>query len=201
MALVLALVLLIALGLVIGVAGAVLSGRRACLQEDSFEVGAGVGRVFERSEAILTLLSARGRITRADPKGGQLEGRLATSLLSWGEKVSLELTALGPERTRVAVRSWCVLATTLVDYGKNAENLLRIRSALVGGVIPTTLQRDKADGAAGAAIEVASRPLSAGASPGGQARSPRSSRVARPRGAPRRDSARRPRGPLGGSLR
>lgn len=115
-----------------------LKGRRACLQEDTFEVAAEASQVFDRSRAVLSLLSAGGSVERAEEGAGVIEARLATSWRSWGERIALEISHLGPQRARVKVSSWSALPTTLVDYGKNAENLLRFRSALQESLLSAT---------------------------------------------------------------
>lgn len=43
------------------------------------------------------------------------------SFSSWGEDVTLSLTAIDDHTTRVAIRSECSMPTQIIDWGKNAR--------------------------------------------------------------------------------
>ncbi len=46
-----------------------------------------------------------------------------TSFSSWGEKITVTLTALSPQSTQIHILSECGMPTQLVDWGKNNKNV------------------------------------------------------------------------------
>ena len=85
---------------------------------------------FERCLRALTELNG-GTIIAADADTGGIEARTGISWQSFGEVVEVEIEP-GVEGTRLRVRSAPRLKTTLVDYGKNRQNVDRVMRA-VGG--------------------------------------------------------------------
>lgn len=73
----------------------------------------------------------RTRVTkvRVDPASATVKGRGRMSWASLGEEVKCRVEPAGGG-SRVEIRSRPVLRTTLVDYGKNRQNVERIRAAL-----------------------------------------------------------------------
>jgi hypothetical protein len=68
-------------------------------------------------------------VTAKDEASGRIEGRLAVTWRSWGEKLSVEVSGVDND-ARVRVTSASRLRTTLIDYGKNASNVKRFIEAL-----------------------------------------------------------------------
>ena len=66
-----------------------------------------------------------------DPAAGVLAGRTTISILSWGENITATvMTAEG--RCEVTLTSAPRLSTTLVDSGRNKDNLDRIEKRILG---------------------------------------------------------------------
>ncbi len=65
-----------------------------------------------------------GRITHRDQASGQLNAKIAWTMKSWGEHVQVAVVGVDGDVT-VHVISSSALSTTLVDWGKNADNLKR----------------------------------------------------------------------------
>ncbi len=72
----------------------------------------------------------KGRIRREDRPSGRIEAKAGMTWVSWGEVISFDLRRIDENRTRVEVSSRPVLRTTLVDLGKNLENVERIAGTL-----------------------------------------------------------------------
>jgi hypothetical protein len=72
------------------------------------------GTVFKQEDRSKGSLVARSKMKRAD----------------WGERIFFEIQSLADDTTRVAFSSRPMMPTTIVDYGKNLENVERIRSYL-----------------------------------------------------------------------
>jgi hypothetical protein len=72
----------------------------------------------------------RAKRMRVDPASATVEGRGRISWASFGEEVLCRVEPAGGG-SRVEIRSRPVLRTTLMDCGKNLENVERIRAALV----------------------------------------------------------------------
>lgn len=78
------------------------------------------------AQAVRAAMRAIG-VREIRPKRGHLEARTSLSVLSWGERILVDL-APGPGGTSVSVRSEPLLATTLFDCGHGqrlVESLLR----------------------------------------------------------------------------
>ena len=83
--------------------------------------------VFQRSEHALIGIGA-GIRTR-DETGGRLEAVVPISWRSWGERLGVDVRGVdGDVLVQIKSRSW--LPTTLIDWGKNADNVRRFLSAV-----------------------------------------------------------------------
>jgi hypothetical protein len=82
---------------------------------------------LRRSEEALMAIGAG--IRKRDPAAGRLEAIFPMSWRSWGEKVGVDLLGVDGD-TLVQIKSRSALPTTLVDWGKNAENVRRFLGAL-----------------------------------------------------------------------
>ncbi len=72
----------------------------------------------------------KGKIRGKDRSLGRIEAKAGMTWTSWGEVISFDLRRVDENRTRVEVSSRPVLRTTLVDLGKNLENVERIAGSL-----------------------------------------------------------------------
>lgn len=94
---------------------------------------------LERCRAALA--ASRGlKEVRVDPARGAAYARGRLSWASFGEKIECRVAAV-EDGSWVTIRSRPVLSTTAVDYGKNRENVQRIRTQLLAHALaPAALQ-------------------------------------------------------------
>jgi hypothetical protein len=57
---------------------------------------------------------------------------------SWGERIRVEVQALDGNRVRVRVESRATFPLTMVDYGRNAENVRTVLQSLSSDTHPST---------------------------------------------------------------
>ena len=62
-----------------------------------------------------------------DKAQGFYKAKTRTSVLSWGEKIVIELKELGHSKVQLSVLSKPALRTTLVDFGKSSMNIQKIK--------------------------------------------------------------------------
>jgi hypothetical protein len=77
---------------------------------------------FWRSQEALMLIG--GIVTVADRSGGRLEARMPMTFRSWGEWVQVDVSG-ADGNVLLRIRSASRWRTTLIDWGKNADNLQR----------------------------------------------------------------------------
>ena len=77
---------------------------------------------FRQSREALMVIGAI--VTAHEPEAGRLVGRIPMSLKSWGEEIDVRISG-SDENVAVRVTSSSRLPTTLIDWGKNAENVAR----------------------------------------------------------------------------
>jgi hypothetical protein len=82
---------------------------------------------FRRSEQ--SLMAIGTGIRKRDQAAGQLEAVVPISWRSWGENIRVDLAGVDGD-VLVQVKSKSTLRTTLIDWGKNAENVRRFLGAL-----------------------------------------------------------------------
>ncbi len=70
------------------------------------------------------------RILREDRSLGKIDARAGMTWKTWGDVVSLEVRRTSGDLTRVEISSRPALRTTLVDCGKNLENVESITGFL-----------------------------------------------------------------------
>lgn len=88
-------------------------------------------------DAYQRALSATGafkkaKVTEADEGTRRVELKVGMSFKSWGEKVTIELSPADDGATRAVLSSQASLGTTMVDYGKNYDNVQRVKDWLTG---------------------------------------------------------------------
>lgn len=62
---------------------------------------------------------------------GKINARTGVTMKSWGDHVSFTLRSINDHSTRIEIRSEPLLKTTIVDFGKNFENVEAICSFLL----------------------------------------------------------------------
>jgi hypothetical protein len=82
---------------------------------------------FRLSEEALIVIG--GRISVRDQAGRRLEATIPLSLKSLGEKVDVEVLGIDGD-VLVHVKSASRMPMTLIDWGKNADNILRFTNWL-----------------------------------------------------------------------
>lgn len=71
----------------------------------------------------------KATVVQVDAASATLEARVGMTWASFGERIEFSVTPAGGA-TEVSIRSHPVLRTTIADYGKNRENVERIRTFL-----------------------------------------------------------------------
>ncbi len=82
------------------------------------------GAVWPLLEAAVTNIG--GTIKTNASAQGELAAHISPSIWSYGEAVTIKVTAHGAEATTVSVESRCRMPLTLFDWGKNTSNVRRI---------------------------------------------------------------------------
>jgi hypothetical protein len=82
---------------------------------------------LERCRAALDQL--RVRTVRTDPASAMVRGRVPMTWATWGERIECRVHP-AEQGSRVEIRSRPVLRTTLVDFGRNRENVERVSALL-----------------------------------------------------------------------
>jgi len=70
------------------------------------------------------------KIQKEDRSQGKIVARISVSWQIWGDMISFDVCRIDNNRTQVIVSSKPVVRTTLVDYGRNLENVERITEFL-----------------------------------------------------------------------
>ena len=74
-----------------------------------------------RSKAFADKLRTDLKSENPTPTGVWYRIHHGASFTSWGEKITITLTVLGPETTQVHIHSECGLPTQIIDWGKNKQ--------------------------------------------------------------------------------
>jgi len=87
-----------------------------------------VGLQLAPDEAFDLCLKALGeirksKIQRQDRSRGVILAKAGMTWRSWGDEIRLDAREVGAQRTEVEVSSRPAVRTTLIDYGKNLENV------------------------------------------------------------------------------
>lgn len=97
-------------------------------QSTTFEVDMSIDGAREAIENVLPVqLNARKFTYGAE--SNTFKARTRATLQSWGEVIEIGLTDVGNSKTQVSVFSRPVLKTTLIDFGKSALNIHKVRLA------------------------------------------------------------------------
>lgn len=86
-------------------------------------------RTFNLCIKSLNLIS-RCRVKEEERSQGKIIARSSVNWKTWGDTISFEITGISNENTAVKVSSRPTSRTTIVDFGKNLENVITIVSFL-----------------------------------------------------------------------
>lgn len=75
-------------------------------------------------------LIKKSKIQKKDISQGKITAKAGMTWKTWGDLISFDIRKIDNEKTQVIVSSRPTLRATLVDYGKNLENVERIISFL-----------------------------------------------------------------------
>lgn len=75
-------------------------------------------------------LTSRCRVQEEDRSQGKIIARSSVNWKTWGDTISFEITGTSDKKTAVKVSSRPTARSTIVDYGKNLENVKIIVSFL-----------------------------------------------------------------------
>ena len=89
-------------------------------------------RAFDLCIESLGMIS-KCRVQEQDRSRGKIIARSSVNWKTWGDTISFEIAPSGSEATDVRVSSRPTSWSTIVDYGKNLENVERIVSFLQKG--------------------------------------------------------------------
>lgn len=67
-----------------------------------------------------------GEITIEDKRNGRIQAKTRVNILTWGDIVKFELIEIDQGITRVKIESRPKVRMTVIDYGKNLENVQSI---------------------------------------------------------------------------
>ncbi|MQA85277.1 MAG: hypothetical protein GEV03_11785 [Streptosporangiales bacterium] len=85
---------------------------------------------YQKCVDAATALFGAGNV-RVARDSGAIEVRTGTSWKSWGENLTLELSPDDDAITTVTIRSHSSVSTTVLDYGKNSDNVDRVAGWLL----------------------------------------------------------------------
>jgi len=98
-------------------------------QERNIKLQLPYDRTFDLCIKSLDLIS-RCRVQEESQSHGKIIARSSVNWKTWGDTISFDITGISDEKTAVTVSSRPTSWSTLVDYGKNLENVKIIISFL-----------------------------------------------------------------------
>ena len=111
------------------IAGDISEESMATCQVRNIELPLPYDRAFDLCIKSLSLIS-RCRVQEEDRSQGKIMARSSVNWKTWGDTISFEITGISDEKTAVKVSSRSTARSTIVDYGKNLENVKTIVSFL-----------------------------------------------------------------------
>lgn len=94
----------------------------------SLNFGATMNQILPilRDRSFCSELNIELKSENPSPTGVWFRFHHGVSFTSWGEKITITLTPLSPNMTRVDVHSECGLPTQVIDWGKNEQNACNV---------------------------------------------------------------------------
>ncbi|MEW6599830.1 MAG: hypothetical protein AB1499_02580 [Nitrospirota bacterium] len=132
--LVLGAIMFVILGLLHGravrkVSGSASAQSLSTFQNRSIKLPLSFEKSFDLSLESLGVIR-KCRVREQDRSGGIIVAESSVNWKTWGDTISIELTRTGGEETGVRVSSRPTSWSTIVDYGKNLDNVEKIISFL-----------------------------------------------------------------------
>lgn len=94
-------------------------------QSRTLILNAEASRVFELCNSSVWTINAK-IISENNKNAGFLKAKTPLTFWSWGEIIEIKVSAIDEKTSQVLVTSSPSVKTTLVDYGKNTENVEKI---------------------------------------------------------------------------
>jgi superfamily I DNA and/or RNA helicase len=101
----------------------------AVVQKKFMELDLSFDNVYDECIKSITAVK-KCEIESEDRKSGEIKALTSLSWKSFGENIQFKIWSSENGRTRIQILSRPKLKTTLVDYGKNIENVLKLSSFL-----------------------------------------------------------------------
>lgn len=111
------------------IAGHISEESMATCQVRNIELQLPYDSTFDLCMKSLNLIS-RCRIQEEDRSQGKITARSSVNWKTWGDTISFDITGISNEKTAVKVSSRPTARSTIIDYGKNLENVKIIVSFL-----------------------------------------------------------------------
>ena len=73
---------------------------------------------------------SRCRVTEEDRAGGRIVAKAGLNLKTWGDTISFSISIAGEGVSKIKVSSRPAAMTTIVDFGRNLQNVMAISSHL-----------------------------------------------------------------------
>lgn len=111
------------------IAGDISEESMATCQVRNIELPLPYDRAFDLCIKSLNLIS-RCRVQKEDRSQSKIIARSSVNWKTWGDTISFDITGISNEKTAVKISSRPTAKSTIVDYGKNLENVKTIVSFL-----------------------------------------------------------------------
>ncbi len=105
---------------------------RSPRQTDSIELSISYEKSFKL--CIITINNLGFEIIKKDFPNGLIEAISGISIRSWGEKLTFQITKINQSNSIIQIKSSPKVLTTLFDFGKSKENILRIKNELISNL-------------------------------------------------------------------
>lgn len=92
------------------------------VKQGEIQLSTPLTEAYRRSAQALNVIG--GKVKTEDPSTGRIEGTVSMSLTSWGENILIQVSGVD-DGAMVRISSSSRMPTTLVDFGKNAQNVRR----------------------------------------------------------------------------
>ena len=110
------------------------SASTSVVQESEVDLNLTMEDAFEYCKVATSTIKGT-KVTFEDFNRGVIRAKTPLNISTWGDVIEFELYKVSEETTMVRVKSKPVLATTIIDYGKNLENINKITRFLVRKVV------------------------------------------------------------------
>ncbi|MGM0700334.1 MAG: hypothetical protein ACQEVD_15910 [Actinomycetota bacterium] len=94
--------------------------------EETMTIPITAADVWQRA---IQVLNSQPGVSGVMTHPGLLSASINTNWKSWGEKLTIHVDQV-PEGTLVRIRSECAFSLQIIDWGKNKDNVQRIRAGL-----------------------------------------------------------------------